>query len=219
MCVVLCWTRPQYFTFKFYQFGWDLICDSSDIFAFCFLRSELCIHYIFQSRCSRRKLMSSALRRTVPSSPGTRCSECCTKGGIISRCAAVKVWTHSYSGADKSLARPGRKQANVSVRMAWISFGVLPCRKKILTTARVSMLLKSRASLTCFRACFLPGRAKDLSAPRQIIRVGFTFSWSLVLQIVPFFSPFLFAKRHFLYMHVQFLQLQSLTDLQVHCFI
>ena len=32
-------------------------------------------------------------------------------------------------------------------------------------TARVSMLLKSRASLTCFRACFLPGRAKDLSAP------------------------------------------------------
>ena len=26
-------------------------------------------------------------------------------------------------------------------------------------TARVSMLLKSRASLTCSRACFLPGRA------------------------------------------------------------
>jgi len=36
-------------------------------------------------------------------------------------------------------------------------------------TARVSMLLKSRASLTCFRACFLPGRAKDLSAPRYLI--------------------------------------------------
>jgi len=33
-------------------------------------------------------------------------------------------------------------------------------------TARVSMLLKSRASLTCFRVCFLPGRDKDLSAPR-----------------------------------------------------
>jgi len=30
------------------------------------------------------------------------------------------------------------------------------------------MLLKSRAFLTCFRACFLPGRAKDLSAPRYI---------------------------------------------------
>ena len=34
-------------------------------------------------------------------------------------------------------------------------------------TAHVSMLLKSRASLICFRACFLPGRAKDLSAARQ----------------------------------------------------
>ena len=33
-------------------------------------------------------------------------------------------------------------------------------------TARVSILLESRASLTCFRACFLPGRAKGLSAPQ-----------------------------------------------------
>jgi len=71
----------------------------------------------------------------------------------------------NYRGAEKSLARPGRKQANISVRMAWISFGALPYRKKKdLMTARFSMLLKSRASLTCFRACFLPGRAKDLSA-------------------------------------------------------
>ena len=31
---------------------------------------------------------------------------------------------------------------NVSFRMAWISFGTLPCRKKNLMTARVSMLLK-----------------------------------------------------------------------------
>ena len=34
-----------------------------------------------------------------------------------------------YRDADKSLARPGRKQANVSVRMAWIFFGHLTCRK------------------------------------------------------------------------------------------
>jgi len=32
--------------------------------------------------------------------------------------------------ADKFLARPGRKQANVSLRMSWISFSALPCRKK-----------------------------------------------------------------------------------------
>ena len=36
----------------------------------------------------------------------------------------------AIQSADKSLARPGRKQANVSVRIAWISFGALPCRKK-----------------------------------------------------------------------------------------
>jgi len=41
----------------------------------------------------------------------------------------VQLWV-LYRAADKSLARPGRKQANVSVRMAWVSFGALPCRKK-----------------------------------------------------------------------------------------
>ena len=40
--------------------------------------------------------------------------------------------------------------------------------KKNLMTARVSMLLKSRASLTCFRASFFPCRATDLSAPRYL---------------------------------------------------
>jgi len=45
-----------------------------------------------------------------------------------------------------------------------------PCLsgKKNLMTARVSMFLKSRASLTRLRTCFLPGRAKDLSAPRYL---------------------------------------------------
>ena len=72
-----------------------------------------------------------------------------------------------YRSSAKSLAWAEWKQANVSLRMAWISFGALLCRgKKNLLTAGVSMLLKSRASLTCFPACFLPGWAKDLSAPR-----------------------------------------------------
>jgi len=37
------------------------------------------------------------------------------------------------------------------------------------------MLLKSRASLTSFRACFLPGRAKDVSATRYNIQWQFFF--------------------------------------------
>jgi len=77
-----------------------------------------------------------------------------------------------YRGAGKSLARRGRKQVNVSARMAWISFGALPCReKKKLMAARVSMLLKSRPSLTCFLVCFLPGGTKDLSAQTGTQRI------------------------------------------------
>ena len=93
------------------------------------------------------------------------------------------VWIYNSSlnvrvdnrGADKPLARPGRKQANV-----FCQNGVKFLRRlalqggggKNLMTARVSMLLKSRASLACFRACFLPGRAKDLSAPQ--VRICFS---------------------------------------------
>jgi len=46
-----------------------------------------------------------------------------------------------YRGADKSLARPESKQSNVSVRMALISFGALPCRKKRLyDSSRLSVV-------------------------------------------------------------------------------
>jgi len=41
------------------------------------------------------------------------------------------VFSFKYRGADKSLARPGRKQTSVSVRMARISFGVLQEKKKL----------------------------------------------------------------------------------------
>ena len=99
------------------------------------------------------------------------CRHCTHRNFLCERAVSHR---NSYRGADKSLARPGRKQANVSFRMAWISFGVLPCRKKKknLMTARVSMLLKSLASLTCFRASFRPGRAKDLSAPRYLNNIN-----------------------------------------------
>jgi len=55
----------------------------------------------------------------------------------------------------------------------WHEFLSAPCLagKRNLMTARVSMLLKSRASLTCFRACFLPGWAKDLSAPGMCVYI------------------------------------------------
>ena len=42
----------------------------------------------------------------------------------------MSCFSECTRGAYKFLARPGRKNANVPVRIAWISFGALPCRKK-----------------------------------------------------------------------------------------
>jgi len=51
-------------------------------------------------------------------------------------------------------------------------FPSAPClaeKKSNLITARVLMLLKSRASLTCFRTWFLLGRVRDLSEPSTTV--------------------------------------------------
>jgi len=72
--------------------------------------------------------------------------------------ANTRVLISPYHGQE------GNKQMFMS---AWREFPSVPCIAggKNLMTARVSMLLKSRKSLIFFRACFLPGRVKDLSAP------------------------------------------------------
>ena len=41
-----------------------------------------------------------------------------------------------------TVAYDGACSPNVSVRMVWVSFGALPCRRKNLMTAHVSMFLK-----------------------------------------------------------------------------
>jgi len=82
-----------------------------------------------------------------------------------------------YRSADKSLARPGRKQANKYFCQNGVNFlrRLALQKKKNLMTARVSRLLKSRASLTCLRACFLPGRVKDLSATPYSTSITYPF--------------------------------------------
>ena len=97
----------------------------------------------------RKSGKSGSLNLLEPSGPHRACygnrfpfySHFCLFGSndilkmLVSKCCLCKNCLFKYTrGADKSLARPGRKQA-------------LPCRKKkTLMTARVSMLLKSRAS-------------------------------------------------------------------------
>jgi len=69
-----------------------------------------------------------------------------------------------YRGADKSLALPGMKQARKHVRDAR-DFNNIETRT-IKFLCRESKAQKEiHAILTETLACFLPGRAKDLSAP------------------------------------------------------
>ena len=75
----------------------------------------------------------------------------------------------NYRGADKSLDRPGKKQANVSVRMALNFLRRLALQwgeKKLDDRSRLDVVEITRAYLTCSRACFLPGWANNLPAHR-----------------------------------------------------
>jgi len=68
-------------------------------------------------------------------------------------------------GADKSLARPGRKQAREHLRDA-NDFNDIETRDFIKFLFLQGKAQKEiHAILTETLACFLPGRAKDLSAP------------------------------------------------------
>ena len=71
-----------------------------------------------------------------------------------------------YRGADKSLARPGRKQARKHVRDAR-NFNNIETRAviKFFFFLQGKAPKEIHAILPETLACFLPGRAKDLSSP------------------------------------------------------
>jgi len=75
---------------------------------------------------------------------------------------------------DKSLARPGRKQAQNHVRDARV-FNNIETRADIKFLFLQGKAPKQiHAILTEKLACFLPGRAKDLSAP--------LVDWTIITQ-------------------------------------
>ena len=74
----------------------------------------------------------------------------------------------TYRGADKSLAQPGSKQARKHVRDAR-DFSNIETRAVIKFFFLQGKALKEiHAILTETLDCFLPGRAKDLSAPCNV---------------------------------------------------
>ena len=73
-------------------------------------------------------------------------------------------YSHLYRDADKSLARPGRKQARKQVRDAR-DFNNIETRAVIKFFFRKGKAPKEiHATLAGTLACIIPGQAKDLSA-------------------------------------------------------
>jgi len=98
---------------------------------------------------------------------GGGCNYCCVWGVKLKLEKKINKFS-KVPGADKSLARPGRKQARKDVRDGR-DFD------KIKTRAVIKFFfLQGKAPkeihtiLTETLACLLPGRAKDLSAPLYI---------------------------------------------------
>ena len=82
-----------------------------------------------------------------------------------------------YRGADKSLARPGIKQAPKHVRDAR-DFNNIETRAVISVFPLQGKALKEiYAILTETLACFFPGRAKDLSAHLYICKWEIRTLW------------------------------------------
>jgi len=77
----------------------------------------------------------------------------------------LRSWDRiKIQGADKSLARPGRKQARKHVRDVR-DFNNIETRAVIFFFLLGKAQKEIRTILTETLACFLPGRCKDLSAP------------------------------------------------------
>ena len=124
-------------------------------------------------------IISSCFKTKGPS-PGQKYQN--IKFAFVKTFVLLLMWKRYllYRGADKSLARPGRKQARKHVRDAR-DFNNIGTRAviKFFFSARQGVEGNSRHSDRNI-TCFLPGRAKDLSAP---VYNSFCYSWRWCVQL------------------------------------
>ena len=74
--------------------------------------------------------------------------------------------TYHYRGADKSLVRPGRKQATFPAFYGTWRFITTITRFHHQSLPQPNESIPLPVTLLTVAACFFPGRAKDLSTPR-----------------------------------------------------
>jgi len=101
----------------------------------------------------------------------------------------IRIRIKIKRGADKFLARSGRKQANVSVRMTWISFGALPCRKKKNWWQLASWCCWNREC-----SCHVSELVSVLVRPRTYQDSGISFRFGSLTIIVYFLITTAFRK-------------------------
>jgi len=78
----------------------------------------------------------------------------------------VTEFDYIHSGADKSLARRGRKQATFPAFYGALRFIITFTRVHLLSLSQLNQSIPLPITLLAGAVCFLPGRAKDLSEPR-----------------------------------------------------
>ena len=93
-----------------------------------------------------------------------------------------------YRGADKSLARSGRKQATFPALYGTWSFITTFTTVHHLSLPYPNQSILLPITILTGAACFLPGPAKDLSAPRHktILKLNWTYGiplWGVQLVI------------------------------------
>ena len=74
-----------------------------------------------------------------------------------------------YRGADKSLTRPGKRQATFPEFYGTLKFITAFTRVHQLSLPQPNQYISLPITLLTGAASFLPGRAKELSAPRYFI--------------------------------------------------
>jgi len=104
----------------------------------------------------------------------------------ITALSAGNLYICIYRGADKFLARPGRKQAREHVRDAR-DFNNIETRAVIKCFFLQGKAPKEiHAILREILACFIPGQAKDLSAPLYICIYAYRYEGARFRDIIIF---------------------------------
>jgi hypothetical protein len=108
----------------------------------------------------------------------------------------IPVTNTFLQGADKSLTRPGRKQATSMSKSSWMMDPT--CSREMPSCSAIELAeiqRSSKISLVNLVNNLRGGRAKDVSAPR-VIHINFIFFFSAAIRFWVMTSPYGTSRSH-----------------------